>query len=72
MSQSVARVSGLRICQARDIRIEVVDDPLPGARQRQAPDQQDGQHDVGEDRREIHHLNIKGSYVIIIIIIILQ
>ena len=42
--------------EAGRVRVEVELDPVDGPWQRQPPDQQHHQHQVGEGGREVHHL----------------
>ena len=46
----------LRVHQPGRVRVEVELDPVDGPWQRQPPDQQHHQHQVGEGGREVHHL----------------
>jgi len=48
--------SYLRVCQAGDVGLQVVDDALGGTRERGAAHQQGEQHEVGEGGGQVHHL----------------
>ena len=51
----------LEVGQLLPVGDEVEADALHGSRQRQAADQQDDQHQVGEGGRHVHHLHSASS-----------
>ncbi len=62
----LSKMSHLKVCQTRRIWIQVVNHTLPGSWQRQPPDQQDGQCNIGEYSGEIHHLKFQWLFNILL------
>lgn len=58
------KVSHLKVCQTRQIWIQIVDHALPCSWQCQPPDQQDDQCYIGEYSRNIHHLKFQRTFII--------
>ena len=57
----VSRFSYPWVAKTTEVWLQVVNDPIHGAIQRQTSNQQNSQHDVGENRREINNLQKQNT-----------